>query len=123
MDTNPAGSMLHMRVILLAALLGGLACAGPTILMLDGSVRPRTSPQSIRLIAQEPTRPYVVVAIVSTVGDVESARHELIKQAARLGGHAILFDTSSITRSGGDQSSSPVLTGKVIVYTDSTGSN
>ena len=55
--------------------------------------------------------------------DVETARHELIKQAARLGGNAILFDTSSITRAGGDQSSSPVLTGKVIVYTDSTGSN
>ena len=115
--------MVRMRVVLLAALLGGLACAKPDILLIDRAVRPQTSPQSIRLIAQEPTRPYVVVAIVSTVGDVETARHELIKQAARLGGHALLFDTSSITRAGGDQGTSPVLTGKVIVYTDSTGSN
>ena len=115
--------MLQMRVLPLAALLGSLACAHPDILLLDHSVRPETTPQSIRLIGQEPARPYLVVAIISTKGEVDAARRELIKQAARLGGHALLFDSSSLTRAGGDQGTEPVLTGKVIVYTDSTASN
>jgi hypothetical protein len=115
--------MLQIRVLPLVAVLGILACARPDILMLDHSVRPETTPQSIQLIGQEPARPYLVVAIISTKGDVDRARRDLMKQAAKLGGHAILFDTSSLTRAGGDQGTEPVLTGKVIVFTDSTGSN
>jgi hypothetical protein len=115
--------MLLTRVLSLSAVLVALACASNSeILVLDPSLRPQTSPQSIRLIAQEPTRPYLVVAIVSTRGAVDEARHRLIKEAARLGGHAVLFDSSSLTRIGGDETQQPQLTGKIIVYTDSTGS-
>jgi len=115
--------MLQMRLLALSALLGGLACARADILLLDPSVRPQTTPQSIRLIAQEPARPYVVVAIVSARGDVESARHRLIREAAKLGGHAVLLDNGSLTRIGGDQSTEQQITGKVIVYSDSTRKN
>ncbi|PYP58462.1 MAG: hypothetical protein DMD40_05155 [Gemmatimonadetes bacterium] len=116
--------MLKMRVLSLSALLGALACArNSEILVLDPSLRPQTTPQSIRLIAQEPARPYLVVAIVSTRGAVDRARQRLIKEAARLGGHAVLFDSSSLTRIGGDEGQEPQLTGKIIIYTDSARSN
>ena len=116
--------MLQIRVLSLSAVLVTLACASKSeILVLDPSLRPQTTPQSIRLIAQEPTRPYLVVAIVSTRGAVDRARQRLIKEAARLGGHAVLFDASSLTRIGGDEGQEPQLTGKVIVYTDSARSN
>jgi len=116
--------MLKMRVLSVSALLGALAClSSPEILVIDPSLRPQTSPQSIRLIAQEPKRPYLVVAIVSTRGTVDIARQRLIKEAARLGGDAVLFDASSLTRIGSSDSQEPQLTGKIIVYTDSTRSN
>ena len=44
----------------------------------------------------------------------------LIREAAHLGGHAVLFDISSMTRVGGDESERLQPTGKVIVYADST---
>ncbi len=120
--------MLQTRVLHLAALLGALACTSADILRLDPIPRPQTNPASIQLIAQEPTRPYKVIAIVSAqsmgLGDgANQARARLVKEAARLGGHAVLFDANSLTRIGGDQSERPQLTGKVIVFTDSTGSN
>jgi hypothetical protein len=114
--------MLQMRVLPVAAVVGLLACTAADVLRLDPSVRPQTSPQSIRLIAQEPTQPYKVVAIVSARGEGD-VRGRLIKEAAKLGGHAILLDNGSLTRVGGDESSTQQLTGKVIVYTDSTGSH
>ena len=115
--------MLTMRVLSLSALLGSLACTTADILMLDTSLRPQTSPQSIRLIAQEPTRPFAVVAIVSARGDIVTARQRLIKEAARLGGHAVLLDNSSLTRISDRESTEQQITGKVIVYTDSSGAN
>ena len=115
--------MLQMRLLSVAALLAALACVSADILVLDPSVRPQTSPQSIRLIAQEPARPYVVVAIVSARGDIESARNRLVREAAKLGGHAVLLDNGSLTRIGGDQSTAQQITGKVIVYSDSTRTN
>ena len=121
--------MLQIRVLYLAALLGTLACTSADILRLDPIPRPETNPASIQLIGQEPTRPYKVIAIVSAQsmgmpGDgADQARARLVKEAARLGGHAVLFDTNSLTRIGGDQSERHQLTGKVIVFTDSTASN
>jgi hypothetical protein len=113
--------MILARVLPVAAVIGLLACTAADILQPDQTVRPKTSPQSIRLIAQEPAQPYKVVAIVSARGDDPRAR--LIKEAARLGGHAVLLDNGSLTRIGGDDSSTQQITGKVIVYTDTTRSN
>jgi hypothetical protein len=115
--------MITMRVLSLSAVLGVLACTTADILMLDTSLRPQTSPQSIRLIAQEPARPFAVVAIVSARGDIISARQRLVKEAARLGGHAVLLDSGSLTRIGGDEGTEQQITGKVIVFTDSSGAN
>lgn len=129
MHTNRAGSMLQTRSLSLSLLLGALACTSADILRLDPTVRPQTNPSAIQLIAQEPARPYTVIAIVSaqtasTGGDAPAeVRARLIKEAARLGGHAILLDTNSLTRIGASDSERQQLTGKVIVFTDSTGSN
>ncbi len=113
------------RVLSVAPVLLGFACTSADILRLDPTPRPATIPSSIQLIGQEPKRPYTVIAIVSARGDMigGNARSRLIKEAARLGGHAVLFDTSSLTRVGGDDTERPQLTGKVIVFTDSTSAN
>jgi len=63
------------------------------------------------------------VAIVSARGGLEYARARLIREAAKLGGHAVLLDNGSLTRVGGDEISSQQLTGKVIIYSDSTRAN
>lgn len=121
--------MILARAVPVALVLGLVACTSADILRLDPTPRPATNPASIQLIGREPARPYKVIAIVSAqsggpgTGGAERARGRLLKEAARLGGHAILFDTNSLTRIGGDESERQQLTGKVIVYTDSTGSN
>jgi len=117
--------MLTMRVASLSVVLAALACITTTadILPIDTSLRPPTSPQTIRLLAMEPARSYRVVAIVSARGTLDDARVRLIKEAARLGGHAVLLDNGSLTRIGGDQGTEQQITGKVIVYTDSAGAN
>ena len=117
--------MILTRVLPAAAVIGVLACVTTTadILQLDQSVRPQTTPQSIRLIALEPAQPYKVLAIVSARGNLDEARARLIKEAARLGGHAVLLDNGSLTRIGGDEGTEQQITGKVIVFTDSSGAN
>ena len=113
------------RVLAIGAAPVLLACAVTAdILRLDPTPRPATSPGAIQLIAQEPQRPYTVIAIVSAHGWQPSGhlRAKLQKEAARLGGHAVLFDTSSLTRVGSDPTEQQ-LTGKVIVFTDSAGAN
>lgn len=116
------------RVLPIAAVLFALACTSADVLQLDPTPRPKTSPNSIQLIGQEPKRPYTVIAIVSTHsetggGGAERVRARLIKEAARLGGHAVLVDANSLTRvgTGGEYGGTNVqLSGKVIVYTDTT---
>ncbi len=102
--------MLTMRVVSLSVLLGAVACTSANVLRLDPLLRPRTNPNSIQLLAREPRQPYTVIAIVSARG-----RKRLLKEAARVGGDAVLLDISSM--SGFDDS----ITGKVIAFTDSAG--
>jgi len=116
------------RILSITAALGVLACTSASVLRLDPTPRPETVLSSIALLGQEPTRPYKVIAIVSArspgVGDdVSQVRQRLLKEAAKLGGHAVLLDNSSLTTVGGDENARQQLTGKVIVFTDSTGSN
>lgn len=126
--------MLQTRGLSLSLLLGALACTSAVactsagILRLDQMPRPRTNPDSIQLLAQEPQRPYTVIAIVTArtevaggvlgTGDrVAPARKRLLKEAARLGGDAVLLDNGSMGQFGDS------ITGKVIAFTDSTGGN
>jgi len=100
--------MLTMRVVSLSVLLGAVACTSASVLRLDPLPRPRTNPDSIQLLAREPRQAYTVIAIVSARG-----RKRLLKEAARVGGDAVLLDISSMSDSG--------ITGKIIAFTGSAG--
>ncbi len=124
--------MFLSRVVLPAVIVGTLGCATHAdVLRLDSMLRAQTHPDSVRLIAQEPQQSYTVIALVSVrsdpvLGSQDGARRRLLKEAARLGGDAVLLGAGSLTRvgTGGEYGGSELLlTGKVIVYTDSARSN
>ncbi len=124
--------MFLSRVVLPAVIVGTIGCATHAdVLRLDSMLRAQTHPDSVRLIAQEPPQPYTVIALVSVrsdpvLGSQDGARRRLLKEAARLGGDAVLLGAGSLTRvgTGGEYGGSELLlTGKVIVYTDSARSN
>ena len=75
-----------------------------------------------RMIALPIAVALAATAVSTQSIQIERARRGLIKLASQLGGHAVLLDNSSLSRIGND-SNEQQLTGKVIVYTDSTGSN
>src|SRR5687768_2743227 len=118
--------MVRLRLLPFAAVVTAAIACGNVVdtLRLDPTPRPQTQRHTIRLLAQEPREAYMVIAIVAARGEVEFARGELIKEAARLGGNAILLEAGSLTRvPAGESGSEPQLTGKVIVFIDSTKPN
>jgi hypothetical protein len=110
--------MFLSRVVPAVVVLGTVGCTSADVLRLDATLRPRTHPDSVRLIAQEPQQPYTVIALVSARAELifGRARERLLKEAARLGGDAVLLDGGSLTRVGGDNSERQQLAGKVIVF-------
>jgi hypothetical protein len=100
-----------------AILLLGLLAAcgvGADVLRLDEVPRPQTLPDSVKLLAKEPTEPYAVIALISVTSadrGVDALRKRLLEEAARLGGHAVLFDSESLAR--GEEHR---LSAKVIVF-------
>jgi len=122
---------LLSRVVPLAVVLGTIGCTHAEVLRLDSMVRPQTSPDSVRLIAQEPQQPYTVVALLSVRSEgvwfaEGDARKRLLKEAARLGGDAVLLGTGSLTvgSTGGEYGGTfRQLTGKVIVFDREARSN
>jgi hypothetical protein len=121
--------MVPTRVPAFAALLlvGACITTSADIMRLDSAPRPQTNPESIQLIAQEPRRPFTVIAIVSahsSTGSLARVRERVVKEAAHIGGHAVWFDGNSVTRTGKDEVSNMVqVSGKVIVFTDTTAAN
>jgi hypothetical protein len=117
--------MSLLRLVPVAATLTVIGCTSADVLRLDRTPRPETRPESIQLIAQEPQQPYTVIAIISARAQLRfgDARERLLKEAAKLGGDAILLDTASLTRVGGDDSERTQITGKVIVFDRTSRSN
>ena len=111
------------RVPPIAAVLVVLACYHTDVLRVSNEPRPATHPDSVRLLAQEPAQPYTVIAIVSVSSGyrgLDAIRNRLLKEAARLGGEAVLLETASLTTvpagSGEHAGTAPQLSGKVIVF-------
>jgi hypothetical protein len=123
--------MFPSRVVLLVVILGTIGCTRADVFRLDQTLRPQTYPDAVRLIAQEPQQPYTVIALVSVrpdpvFGSQDDARKRLLKEAARLGGDAVLLGAGSLTRvgTGGESGGSQLLlTGKVIVFDREARSN
>jgi hypothetical protein len=103
------------------ALLLTLGCTSGAIvdiLRLEPRPRPPTKLEAVQVLAMEPTRPYVAVALVSVsaVEREDALKARFIAAAAHLGGDAVILDAHSLSRDG----SSLVLSGKVITFGDST---
>jgi hypothetical protein len=119
--------MRSSRLISLAALLVVVGCRSADVLRLDPTIRPATHPDSVQLLAQEPERPYTVIALVSARSGgwpYPPAEIRLRREAARLGGEAVLLGTESLTRvhSGSEYGGTLVqVTGKVIVFKRESG--
>ena len=123
---------MKARAILFAlAIL--VACASADVLILDPTPRPARIADSVIVLLEEPAQPYQTIALIE-VGDqgwglsLESLAKKLRKEAAKLGGHAVMIGTPS-TESGGTVIvpigntfyGAPIdekkLVGKVIVFT------
>jgi hypothetical protein len=76
----------------------------------------------VRILGQEPGQPYVVLAIITVRGGmsgVEGLRERLVKEAALLGGDAVLLSSGSLTRvgTGGEYGGTTLLlSGKIIAF-------
>lgn len=111
--------MFLSRVVPLTLLLATSSCAYRTaILYLDRTPRSPTPLASVRMLGQEPAERYRVIAFVSVSPDwalgagYDRLSRRLAREAAKLGGDAVLLDTESLGHSQ--------LKAKVIVFTDST---
>ena len=100
-----------------------LACASsaPIVdtLRLDPTPRPQSRAATVELLAAEPARPYIAIALVTVSSDAfgeDRLRSSLIQAAARLGADAVILDPHSLARDGRQL----VLSGKVVAYRDST---
>ena len=110
--------MVPSRLIPLAVVLS-IGCARVDVFEVSPRLRPATHPDSVRFLAQEPTQPYTVIALVTVMATQRIARKYLLKEAARLGGDAILLGAGSLTRvnTGGEIAGTQLqLSGKVIVF-------
>jgi hypothetical protein len=116
------GPMFLFRAVPLAGLLVTAGCYHTNVLRLDHKPHFATHLDSVRLLGQEPAEPYTVLAIVSVSSEskgLESIRRRLLKEAARLGGDAVLLETGSLTQVGvgGEYGGTArQLSGKVIVF-------
>ncbi len=104
-----------------------IGCINTNVQSLDHAVRPARSSDSVTVLLEKPQQPYTVIAVVEssakTVFDsFNDLRNELISEAARLGGEALILgpeDTDSefiFTGNAMIQSDERKLTGEVIVY-------
>jgi hypothetical protein len=115
--------MVLSRVIPLAVVLSTISCTRAEVFRIDNAIRPQTHPDSVLFLAQEPTRPYTVIALLNVTsadGSQEQVRKRFLKEAALLGGDAVLLGIGSLsyvtTGSGEYSSSARLLSGKVIVF-------
>jgi hypothetical protein len=103
----------------LALAVAGCSTIKSDILRLEPAPRPETSPAEVLVLAAEPAEPYTVIALITVREDpfffrrsVEALRDRLRREAARLGGHAVLLDAASLWT----ENESRRLGAKVIVF-------
>ena len=91
----------------------------PDVMLLDRSPRAPVATDSVRLLAQEPTETYKVIAMLTVAavgigssGKLERLGYELREAAGKLGGNGVMIGPESVSESRKTQQ----LTGRVIVF-------
>ncbi|MFN0038552.1 MAG: hypothetical protein ACKVP2_03475 [Burkholderiales bacterium] len=124
-----------MRILLIALFAIVLAACATTadVMRIDNTNRGASDPATIRVFLDEPSQPYTTVAMVriSDQGwglSLEDLKAAMIKEAAKLGGDAVIVGTE--TRNAGTafvpigtmlygvESPEKILVGKVIEFLD-----
>ena len=120
-----------MRITIVAICLLTAACASAEVMRLDSVAREPSDPESVHLLLEEPDSPYVAIALIEVSDDgwgldLEGLRDRLTREAAELGGEAVILsmrsdDAGAVMMPVGDQFwAVPVeektLTGQVIIY-------
>ncbi len=94
---------------------------------MDHAARPARSPDSVTVLLERPQQPYTVIAVIESNGKTvfdsfDDLRNEMIAEAAKLGGEALIFGPEStdsefiFTGTAMIKSDRRNLTGEVIVY-------
>jgi hypothetical protein len=114
------------RVLPATVCLLVIGCVSLKAQRLDEVVRPARPPDSVAVLAEEPDRPYTVIAVVEASFDgalkgFDDLRREMIGEAARLGGDALILGPEA-KKTGVIFVPTPIyfdrkkLTGRVIAY-------
>ncbi len=107
--------------------LFAVGCINTNVQRLDQAVRPARSPDSVTVLVEKPQQPYTVIAVIESKGETvfdsfDDLRKEMIVEAAKLGGEALIFGSEStdtqfiFTGTAMIKSDRRNLTGEVIVY-------
>jgi hypothetical protein len=78
-----------------------VGCISTNVQRLDDATRPARSPDSVAVLLEKPQGPYIVIAVIESNGETafdsfEDLRKEMIAQAAKLGGEALILGPESI---------------------------
>jgi hypothetical protein len=94
---------------------------------VDQAARPAQSPDAVAVLLERPHQPFTVIAVIEATGHTVfdsfgDLRHELIAEAAKLGGEAVILEREStdtefiMSGTAMIQSDTRHLTAAVIVY-------
>jgi hypothetical protein len=109
--------MSAFRCFPVVAVIAASGCVRAEVLSLDPAPRAPTSPDSVRVLAQEPSQKYSVLAIVSVQSDLGRGSmleltHGLRREAARLGGNGVLIGTDAVSETKNGR----FMRGRVILF-------
>jgi len=104
-----------------------IGCISTNVQRLDQAPRPARSLDSVAVLLEKPQQPYSVIAVIeseakSVFDSFDDLRKEMIAQAAKLGGEALILGPEStdsefiFTGTAMIKSDKRNLTGEVIVY-------
>ena len=104
-----------------------VACVNTQVQQLDHALRPATSPDSVTVLFEAPTRPYTVIAVIESRGEsvfdsFADLRLALCAEAAALGGDALILGQERtderfiLTGTAMIKSERKRLTGTVVVF-------
>ena len=104
-----------------------VGCINTNVQRLDQAARPAVSPDSVTVLVEQPQQPYTVIAVIEANGksvfdSFNDLRTEMVTQAARLGGEALILGPEStdskfiFTGIVMIKSDTKNLSGEVIVY-------